>query len=257
MPRKLLGLLAVTIIAALAATVAYAGPGGPDAGTVVTVGGQDCEVTYSLKSAPASVVACPDGTVARVKDTDTTPVATPTPEPTPSPSPEPTPEPTPSPTPTPTPSPTPTPVPTGKTVTYSPGMTSSQLLSTLQDNTVDTVILQGGTYRPGSMRVNINRTRPIVVRPADGAQVTWTGNSTIQFGLGGSASNIELDGLIFDGYSLGDTGIVWVGNAHDITLNDMTVRNSVRERLLQVVGPLPVLRRRRPAPQHRREPVDG
>jgi hypothetical protein len=35
-----------------------------------------------------------------------------------------------------------------------------------------------------------------------------------------------MQGLIFDGFILGQVGIVHVSNAHNITLNDMVVRNS-------------------------------
>jgi uncharacterized repeat protein (TIGR02543 family) len=53
------------------------------------------------------------------------------------------------------------------------------------------------------------------------------GDGQFYFGnSGGTAGNITMEGFTFDGYTLGQVGIIWVGNAHDLTLNNMVVRNS-------------------------------
>jgi len=104
-------------------------------------------------------------------------------------------------------------------------------LTLLADESVDVIEMAAGTYHLPYMIIKIDRTRPIVVRPAAGATVTLSG-STIgpdpQFGFGfdGIAGNITMHDLIFDGYILGQQGIIQAFNCHDITLNDMVVRNS-------------------------------
>jgi hypothetical protein len=47
-----------------------------------------------------------------------------------------------------------------------------------------------------------------------------------EFGADATAGNITMQGFIFDGYILGQQGIVQARDCHDITLNDMVVRNS-------------------------------
>lgn len=118
----------------------------------------------------------------------------------------------------------------GKVVKLAPSATASQLLAAIADNSVDVVELSAGTYSPGRVNVNVDRTRPVVVRPAAGATVIWKGSSSGEgaflFGISGKTGRITLDGLIFDGFNLADTGVIWVGNAHDLALNHITVRNS-------------------------------
>jgi hypothetical protein len=115
-------------------------------------------------------------------------------------------------------------------VKFGPSATASQLLAAIADNSVDVLELSAGTYSPGRVSVNVDRTRPVVVRPAAGATVIWKGDSSgagaFLFGLSGRAGRVTLDGLIFDGFNLSDTGVIWVGNAHDLALNHITVRNS-------------------------------
>ena len=119
---------------------------------------------------------------------------------------------------------------TGKVVKLGPSATASQILAAIADNSVDVVELSAGTYSPGRVSVDVDRTRPVVVRPAGGATVIWKGDSSgagaFLFGLSSRAGRVTLDGLIFDGFNLGDTGVIWVGNAHDLALNHITVRNS-------------------------------
>lgn len=130
--------------------------------------------------------------------------------------------------PKPTPKPTPTPVAV-KTVAFSPSGTAAQLLALLADNTVDVIELNG-TYRLPQLVINTNRTRRVTVRPATGASAVFTATncpSGNQFalGAGGVAGLIRFADIVLDGYRVNDTGLFGIGNAHDITLSRITVRN--------------------------------
>ena len=134
-----------------------------------------------------------------------------------------------APAPTPAPAPAPT-TPTQYVVSFTPSQTSSAFLTLLRDESVDVIELNG-TYDLPYTIINIDRTRPVVVRPAAGATVVMSGanNGTAPqfwFGLDGRAGNITMQGLIFDGFILGQQGIIQARDCHDITLNDMVVRNS-------------------------------
>jgi hypothetical protein len=155
------------------------------------------------------------------------PAPVPAPEPTPVPAPEPTPVPAPEPTPVPAPVPT---LPTERIAAFTPSQTSAALLTLLRDETIDAIELNG-TYRLPYTIINIDRTRPVVIRPAAGAVVVMSGASVgtdpqFWLGLNGTAGNITMQGLIFDGFILGQQGIIQACDVHDITLNDMVVRNS-------------------------------
>jgi hypothetical protein len=116
-----------------------------------------------------------------------------------------------------------------KIVSFGPTVTASRLLASIADNTIDVIELAGGMYTPGPVTINVARTRPLLIRPAKGATVVFAKGSTTAFAFGfagGVAGNITMQGFIFDDYHIGATGIIWIGNAHDITLNSMTVRNS-------------------------------
>jgi hypothetical protein len=109
--------------------------------------------------------------------------------------------------------------------------TRSTFLTLLANESVDVIEMASGTYHLRYMVININRTRPIVIRPAAGATVILSGagnghDPQFGFGFGGTAGNITMEGLIFDGYILGQQGIIQVLDCHDIILNDMVVRNS-------------------------------
>ena len=100
----------------------------------------------------------------------------------------------------------------------------------LRDESVDVIELSGTYHLPYTV-ININRTRPVVVRPAKGATVVLSGadiwtDPQFGFGFGGTAGNITMQGLIFDGFNLGQQGIICTLDCHDITLDDMIVRNS-------------------------------
>jgi hypothetical protein len=122
--------------------------------------------------------------------------------------------------------------PTQKIIQLSPTVTKTQLLSAIADETVDVIELASGTYHLGSTIINVDRVKPIIVRPATGSVVIFSGdvagpasNGQFLFGYGGVAGNITMQGFIFDGWSMGHNGIIWLGNAHNITVNNMTVRN--------------------------------
>jgi hypothetical protein len=103
-------------------------------------------------------------------------------------------------------------------------------LALLGDESIDVIELNG-TYHLPYMVINIDRTRPVLVRPSAGATVVLSGanigsDPQFELGDGGTAGGITMQGLIFDGFVLGQQGIVQARDVHDITLNDMLVRNS-------------------------------
>lgn len=118
-----------------------------------------------------------------------------------------------------------------RVVPFTPSMSAAQLYALLADNTVD-VIEVDGFYSPPQLIINVDRTRPVTVRPAAGRSAIFhatncpSGNQ-FAFGAGGVAGLITLDDLILDGYRVNDTGLIGVGNAHDITLTRITVRNCI------------------------------
>jgi hypothetical protein len=107
-------------------------------------------------------------------------------------------------------------------------VTAAQFVAAAQDNSTDVLELAGGVYRPGIIRLNVDRTRPLLIRPKAGASVVFAGGNRPAFyiGLGGVAGNITITGLVFDGFRMGPDGIVWLGNCHNITVSNMVVRNS-------------------------------
>jgi hypothetical protein len=181
-------------------------------------------------TAVATPTATPTPTAASVATPGATPSATaePTAAATPTAAPTPPTDPTTPPTVVPTPAPTPVPSPSLKVVGLTPTVTATQFVAAVRDNTTDVIELAGGIYHPGLITLNVDRTRPLIIRPKAGASAVFAGGSGSAFhiGSGGVAGGITLEGLVFDGYSIGDTGIVWLGNCHDITVNDMVVRNS-------------------------------
>jgi hypothetical protein len=157
-----------------------------------------------------------------------TPVATPTVNPTSAPTPVATP--TANPTPTAVPTPTAPPPSTGKVVSFGTSGSGSQFLALLRDETVDAIEL-AGTYRLPYMVVNVNRTRPIEVRPAAGATVVFSGANVgpdpqFSFGFGGRTSNMTFTGITFDGFVLGQQGVIQTLDVRSMTFRNITVRNS-------------------------------
>lgn len=143
--------------------------------------------------------------------------------------------------PTPTPTIAPTPTPTAVLTAAPPALvirtfpasgTAAQFLASLSDVSIDVLELSGGTYKWPSLNINVARpSRPLLVRATPGAQVIFSGagrtGGQFYLGLGGKASDLDFEfaGVTFDGYSIGDTGIVWAGNVERITINDPTVQN--------------------------------
>lgn len=116
-------------------------------------------------------------------------------------------------------------------VSFTTADPSSTFKTLLADETVDVVEMAAGTYHLPYMVINIDRPRPVLVRPAVGATVILSGSQIgtdpqFGFGLGGTAGNIAMQGMVFDGFILGQQGIIQALDTHDITLNDMVVRNS-------------------------------
>ena len=117
-----------------------------------------------------------------------------------------------------------------RVVSFSPSQTAATFLALLGDESNDVIELSGTYHLPYTV-INIDRKRPVVVRPAAGATVIFSGanigsDPQFQFGDGGMAGNITMQGFTFDGYLLGQQGIVQARQVHDITLNDMVIRNS-------------------------------
>jgi len=135
-------------------------------------------------------------------------------------------------TPTPTPSPTRDPNIPLNVVSLSPTVTATQFAAAAANEATDVIELAGGTYRTGPITLNVERTRPLTIRPKAGASVEFEAGTTgatgsaFWIGLGGIAGGITIEGLVFDGYSVGTSAVIWLGNCHDITINDVVVRNS-------------------------------
>jgi hypothetical protein len=122
------------------------------------------------------------------------------------------------------------PAPALRIVSFTPSQASSVFLALLRDESIDVIEL-AGTYRLPPMGIDVDRKRPITIRPAAGATVIFSGANVcppaqFEFGYRGVAGGITMQGLIFDGYVLGQQGIIEALDCHDITLNDIVVRNS-------------------------------
>ena len=121
---------------------------------------------------------------------------------------------------------------TQRVISFTPSQTSSTFLALLGDESIDVIELNGTYSFAAPIYIDIERTRPVVVRPAAGATVVFSGAKILggagQFEIGdhGRAGNITMQGFTFDGFILQQIGIIHIFNAHDITLNDMVVRNS-------------------------------
>ncbi len=119
-----------------------------------------------------------------------------------------------------------TPTSESRIVRFGPSVTAAQLLHAIADDAIDVIELEPGRYTPGHLSIRADRARPLLIRPRSPGSVVWGPGTTCAFSFEEGAGNITIDGLIMDGYRLGQTGIYWLGRAHDITLNDITVRNS-------------------------------
>lgn len=118
---------------------------------------------------------------------------------------------------------------TERIVTFTPSQSPRVFLTLLADPSVDVIELDGVYHLP-YLVINIDRTRPVVVRPAAGATAVLSGatigrDPQFSFGYGGTAGNITMERLVFDGFVLGQQGIIQTLDIHDIALNGMIVRN--------------------------------
>ena len=119
---------------------------------------------------------------------------------------------------------------TQRVVAFRPSQSVATFLALLGNESIDVIELNG-TYHFPCINIDIDRTRPVVVRPAEGATVVLSGanigpRAQFEFGCHNVAGNITMQGLIFDGFILGQQGIIYALDCHDITLNDMVVCNS-------------------------------
>ena len=115
------------------------------------------------------------------------------------------------------------------TATVTTSDTLAALLTTIADETVDVIQFTAGTYHLAQILVDVDRTRHLTIRPVSGATVIFapgaaSGNQWA-FGTSARTGNITMEGFIFDGYAINDTGVIGIGHSHDLVLNDMTVRN--------------------------------
>lgn len=130
----------------------------------------------------------------------------------------------------PPPAQTPAPAPVaGNVVTFGPSVTAGQLTAAIADNSIDVILLQPGTYSVGAMTINADRSRLVTIRSQTPGTVVFAGNGAghaFGLGFGGRTSNIAFLNLIFDGYVIGERGVFTLGNAHNITMSGITIRNS-------------------------------
>jgi hypothetical protein len=115
--------------------------------------------------------------------------------------------------------------------TFDPSVSATQLLEAIADERVQTIELTGGTYHLPIIDIVTERACPLVIRPAAGGTVVFAGDvagsmGQFLFGYKGVAGRITLQGFIFDGFTMGMNGVIWLGNAHDITLDHITIRNT-------------------------------
>jgi hypothetical protein len=165
-----------------------------------------------------------DETPAPTTTANPTPIATPLPTAPPPPAPVPTVVPPPPPAP-----PAPPPPPSQNVITFTPSVTQAQLLGAIADNTVDVIALMPGTYPLGGMTVNADRTRPVVIRAQTSGTVVVDGNGAdraFMLGSSGRAANITFEGLIFEDYFIGERGVFTLGNTVNITMRQITIRNT-------------------------------
>ena len=215
--------------------------------TTAQVGATLASIVFTLASPPA---ATPGPTETPVPTT--APAATPVPTVAPAATPVPTPAATPVPTAPPTPGPTATPAPTAppappappspgqKIVQFSACVTASQFLILTKDVTVDVIEMASGSYPWDNVKIDVDRTaRPLTIRPASGATVTFTGNGSttagiLFFGLNSATKWITMDGVTpggftFSGIALAQAGVFEVRSSDHLTLRNMTFKNLSRD----------------------------
>lgn len=112
--------------------------------------------------------------------------------------------------------------------------TKATFLTLLADETIDIIEMATGTYTWAATVIDIDRVNPIIVRPAAGATIVFSGatcspNGQFYFGQSTTAGNIHFEHFTFDGYTLADIGIVWMMDAHDCSVSDIIVQNCTND----------------------------
>jgi hypothetical protein len=130
-------------------------------------------------------------------------------------------------------------------VRFGPEETQEQFAALLGDMNVDVIEMDGGTYRGWHLRFAQSRAaRPLLVRPAPGAQVVWDdlggdsgdGLFHVGWGPGFVPSATITDDITFDptgtggtftvqNYQLGQVGLISTAWADHVTFNGFTTRN--------------------------------
>jgi hypothetical protein len=214
-------------------------------GHTKTLGGPHASPTPAPAGSTSPTEApTPDPTIAPTPTPTPTPTVTAAPTPTPTPDPTSTPAPTPTPTPrptsTPAPTPTPTPTPTSTTKTVSVSSISG-LLTALNDNTVDVIVVADGTYRVSAASSQASnslwigaryadRTNPVVVRAETIGGVTFDGGGTGSFGCLSFESGVHdqtWDGFNCANGTANDTGVIVFGGYPSLSgsPNHITLRH--------------------------------
>ncbi len=130
-------------------------------------------------------------------------------------------------------------------VRFAPDESQEQFDALLGDMSVDVIEMEGGTYRGWHLRFAHSRAaRPLLVRPAPGAQVVWddTGGTTgdglfhVGWGPGYVAATTVTDYITFDpagtggsftiqNYQLGQVGLISTAWADHVAFDAFTTRN--------------------------------
>jgi hypothetical protein len=131
--------------------------------------------------------------------------------------------------------PTPIPPTGGTVVAITTSSSVAQFRAAVADLSVDVITFAGGTYRWDSVEIGVDRTaRPLTIRAASGATVTFVGNGAttdgiIKLGSSVTAKWITMDGFTFDGISLSACGVFEIRGTSHVTLRNMTFRNLKRD----------------------------
>jgi hypothetical protein len=121
---------------------------------------------------------------------------------------------------------------------FTTAMTQANFLTMVADMSIDVIEMQGGAYQDWhAVAIDVDRTaRPLLIRPAPGAQVIWdgttddSGDGVFYFGGNSKTAYITFDpagtggSFLIQNYALGQTGLVNTAYASHITVNGFKVR---------------------------------
>ena len=210
----------------------------------ITVGGQTIAATSSTETYVAPGIGTFTGDGKMLWDGTATfnvpasdfPAAS-TPAPTPAPTPTPTPAPTPTPTPAPTPTPTPAPVPTPTTAFYvstsgsgsgdgsaaQPFATLAQAQAAMENSTVKTTVVEGGTYAMSSTLDLTAKDNGETFIAASGQTPILNGQNSLQTLIHvNGATSVTMQGLTIENSAGGNSGAVLIdsgASGTDVTAN--------------------------------------